>query len=118
MDATEFVDALAETCRDAAVTGVVAQLQRPSGRSVSSAHKQLSAWYNSLPSEQQAHAVSIIRMAADSTLFGVLCVLDGVRAVEGTPQKSSFRLTATKGKVSTVVSPGSGLLHDIYRSHP
>jgi hypothetical protein len=118
LDATEFVGALTETCRDSAVADALAQLQKPVGRKPPAQLQQLSSWYNTLSSEQRQHTAAIMRLVADSTLFGVLCVLDGVRAVESTAQKSSFRVTATKGKVSSVLSPGSVFLHDIYRGHP
>lgn len=112
------MSALSETCRDSAVAGITALLEKPSGRKVPDELKELSSWYKSLSHEQRARTAAVMRLVADSTLFGVLCVLDGVRAVESSSEKSSFRLTATKGKVSKVVAPGSEFLHDIYRSHP
>jgi len=118
LNASEFVDALAETCRDSAVADVTALLERPPGRKVPTELKELSSWYNSLTHEQQTRTAAVMRLVADSTLFGVLCVLDGVRAVESSSDKSSFRLTASKGKVSKVLAPGPEFLHDIYRSHP
>jgi hypothetical protein len=118
LNASEFVSALTETCRDSAVADIAAVLQKPPGRKVPNELKELSSWYNSLSRGQQERTVAVMRLVADSTLFGVLCVLDGVRAVESSLEKSSFRLTANKGKVSKLLAPGPELLHDIYRSHP
>jgi hypothetical protein len=118
LNAPEFVNALSETCRDAAVSDTMATLNKPSGRKVPEHLKSLSAWFNSQTPEQQNYISAVAAMAADRTLFGVFCVLDGVRAVEQTSAKSSFRLSCSKGSVTTVLSPGAELLHNIYRSHP
>jgi hypothetical protein len=53
---------------------------------------------------------------ADSTLFGVLCVLDGVRAIESEHDKSEFTVSAARGGVVSVIAPGEEFLHDMYRS--
>jgi hypothetical protein len=118
LDTAQFVDALTETCRDPAVSGTISLLQKPPGRKAAEELKSLSAWYNSQTAEQQKHIAAVAALAADQTLFGVLCVLDGVRTIESTPTKSKFRLTCTSGRVATVLAPGSEFLHDIYRSHP
>ena len=116
MKATDFVAVLTECCRDGAVKGLTEQLKKPAGRKPSQQLRKLSSWFNSLSPNDQQNLIAVTRMAADATLFGVFCVFDGVRVVESTPMKSSFRITATKGVVRTVVSPSTEFLHDIYRA--
>jgi hypothetical protein len=115
LNPSEFVRALTETCRDSAVSDVVSNLKKPPGRKAHGDLNELSVWFNSLPAEEQARTTAAMRMAADYTLFGVLCVLDGVRTIEHSTEKSRFRLTASKGKVDSVLLPGMESLHDIYR---
>lgn len=48
----------------------------------------------------------------------MLCVLDGVTAVEATPDKGKVSLSFIKdGKETKLNSPHDEMLHDIYQSH-
>ena len=118
MNTRQFVSALAKTCRDSAVDGCIQRFSSPPGREPSPNLVALSAWFKSLRPADREMVVRAMRDAADSTLFGVLCVIDGARVVEDGSEKSVFRLTATNGNVTSVLSPGEELLHDIYRSEP
>jgi hypothetical protein len=75
LNAAQFVGALTETCRDAAASETISLLQKPPGRKAADDLKSLSAWYNAQTAEQQKHIAAVAAMAADHTLFGVLCVL-------------------------------------------
>jgi hypothetical protein len=57
-----------------------------------------------------------MREAADATLFGVLCVLDGVRPIESHADKAQFTLSADRAGATSVLSPGGTFLHDLLRS--
>ena len=46
----------------------------------------------------------ILQLAAHSAVFGVLCILDGSRAVESTSEKGRFELRFVKGTSVSVVS--------------
>jgi hypothetical protein len=59
-----------------------------------------------------------LQEVADATLFGVLCVVDGVRTIENPEEKSDFVLTAIRGGATTQVSPNATYLHDLFRSEP
>ena len=53
-------------------------------------------------------------MASHHAVFGMLCVLDGVRAIEDEADKGSLRLTYSKNGQTKLLSPSdSDLLHDI-----
>jgi len=118
MTPSEFVDALKTECADAAVSDCVRLFQSPPGRKPAQALVNLSNWYRGLDPADQANVVAALREAADATLFGVLCVIDGVRVVEDQPARSEFRLTATRNGSTFVISPGPEYLHDILRAEP
>lgn len=118
MNPSEFVDALKTGCADAAVSGCISTYQSPPGRRPAQTLLDLSNWYRGLDPADQANVVAAMRDAADATLFGVLCVIDGVRAIEDHPDKSEFRLTATRSGSTSIISPGPEHLHDLLRAEP
>lgn len=118
MTPTEFVDSLKTYCRDSAVTDCLQELQAPPGRRPDPELMRLSAWFNSLSSEHQENIAAVMREVADATLFGVLCVIDGVRVIEATTEKSEFMLSAVRLGRESVIAPGLELLHDVLRAEP
>jgi len=118
MTPEQFVDGLRTNCRDAAVSGCLQSFQAPPGRRPSPALVELSDWYKSLSSDNQAKVAAAMHQAADATLFSVLCVIDGLSAIEPYGEKSEFKLSATRGGVDSVIAPGSEFLHDLLRSEP
>lgn len=115
MTPESFVAALATFCRDGAVSDCVQLLTDPPGRKPEPELVCLSGWFKGLPEIERSRVITAMRMAADSTLIGVLCVLDGVRPVEGGEEKSVFQLTAIRGREASTLVPSEELLHDIYR---
>ena len=113
MDAKEFVESLKSECRDAAVTGCVEDFTSPPGRHPDPELVELSQWFASLSEKDREMVVRVMSEAADATLFGVLCVLDGVRAIEGAGTKSTFHLTAIKNNQESSICPGPIFLHDL-----
>ena len=77
---------------------------------------ELSAWFNGLGEVDQAFVARIVRQAADEAVFGFLCVLDGVRAIEDGPVKGDFELRYRKDDGHDVqLCPVSGpYLHDLF----
>lgn len=118
MDSEEFVRALKQNCCDVAVDDCTSILQNPPGRKPDQALVALSEWFKKLSASDRALVIESMRMAADATLFGVLCVIDGVRPCESSPEKSQFTIYANKSGEQTKVAPASHFLHDILRSEP
>jgi hypothetical protein len=118
MEPVDFVRALSKSCRDSAVSGCTKILESPPGRNPDPSLSQLSEWFNSLSDSDRENVIRIMDLAADSTLFGVLCVLDGVRPVESTTEKSEFILSSVRAGITSTISPSKEQLHDIYRSAP
>ncbi len=116
MQPSDFVHGLTTQCRDAAVADCVADFENPPGRRPTPSLVEMSHWFLSLQPKDREFVVRAMRAAADSTLFGVLCVIDGVRAIEPHPSKSDFTVTVSKDGAISAISPSEEFLHDIYRS--
>lgn len=113
MTPSEFVSALKTQCRDAAVEDCVANFTSPPGRKPAQSLIELSRWFNALTAQDREMVVRAMSEVANTTLFGVLAVLDGARAIEGLGEKSVFHLTAKKGGVESIIYPSSYALHDL-----
>jgi hypothetical protein len=116
MQPGEFVQGLTSVCRDAAVTDCVATFESPPGRRPSSSLVEMSNWFLGLQAKDREFVVRAMQAVADSTLFGVACVIDGVRTIETQSPKSEFTVTAARDGLVSVVSPSDEFLHDLYRS--
>lgn len=117
MEPEYFVKALENECRDSAVERCLEDFESPPGRKPEPSLVQMSDWFKSLSSADRDMVARAMREAADATLFGVLCVLDGVRPIENGPEKSSFKLIAQKANEETVICPTAVDLHDLKQSH-
>jgi hypothetical protein len=108
-----FVESLERHCRDGAVEDCIANFMNPPGRKPAEALVRLSNWFKSLSEDDQAMVALAMRESADATLFGVLCVIDGVRVIEDEPEKSEFELSASRHGIRSVISPNASHLHDL-----
>ena len=113
MTPEEFVEVVRNVVyRDAAKDVMAAVQEVPRG--ADAVLRDVCAWYNALPLDARTQVRTIAEMAAQHALFGVFCVIDGVRAVETTHDKGEFTLTYRKGGVETVLNPRRGeMLHDL-----
>lgn len=82
MNAEEFIDAVYLVVYQSAVKGTVKQLAQPSGRRPRSELVELSAWFNDLTEADKKRVGDVARLAADHAVFGLMAVLDGVRAID------------------------------------
>ena len=123
MTPEDFVLAIKKAAFDSAVTGTLHKLKAgPPGRGSHPRGIALSLWYNELDPGDQQMVLETIRDAAHAAVFGVLCVLDGVRVIDDPPHVD-LRLTAT-GQHGTTTTLASGSepfeLHDEFNRlvHP
>jgi len=117
MDSQEFVDVIRLVVRDSAVSDTLDVLRHVPGRSPRPEDKERSAWYNSLDIEQKRIVAGVIKDAVDSAVFGFLCVLDGVRAIEDAPRKGHLELRYVKDGITLLNTPTGEMLHDIFNSN-
>lgn len=116
MNSKKFVDVIKLVVRDAAIMDVIAISENPSGRRVSEMQKSRAEWLRSLNGNEREIIKSLVTDAVDQTLFGFLCVLDGVRAVENGPAKGAFELRYLKGESVLLNPQDESMLHDLYNS--
>lgn len=116
MTQEEFVGALERYCRDVAVDDCIANLVMPPGRKPAAGLVALSHWYSALPEEQQSFVRQAMTDAAHATLFGVLCVIDGVRSIDQSNSKTDFELVARRSGKTSTLAPGGTFLHDLTES--
>ncbi|EPJ9675216.1 TPA: hypothetical protein I8190_005618 [Citrobacter freundii] len=117
MNADEFVWVLNAVVKDAAVEDTISILKSPPGKKPSKELVDLSDFYNNQTDENKDIINKIINRVADYSLFGVLCVLDGVRAIEDDGDKGELILTYQKNNTPSIVLNEHKNLHDIYNSN-
>lgn len=115
MNPEDFVRALQLQCSNAAVEDCLSNFRSPPGRAPHAHLVRVSKWFQSLSEADKSCLRIALQEVADATLFGVLCVIDGVRTIENSAEKSDFVLTAISGGAITQVSPNDMYLHDLFR---
>jgi len=118
MKPEDFVRALKSQCRDAAVEDCLSNFASPPGRAPEADLVQIAKWFQSLSAADRSCLRLALQQVADATLFGVLCVVDGVRAIEDSEEKSDFVLTARRAGANSQISPNDTYLHDLFRTEP
>lgn len=117
MDGREFVNAVKEVVSDSAFAGVISCASDPPGRRVSPEDKARAEWLRSLGADERRMLDSILKEGIDLAVFGLFCVIDGVRAVEDGPDQGDFELRYIKNGVSVVLNgEDTPDLHDLYNS--
>ena len=113
-----FVDMLKSSVRAPAIADVEETLQQVPGRAPDKKLVELSAWYHSLGSRDQECLRLVIAEAVDTALFGLLCVLDGVRVAEGIEADGQFELRYHRAGEEITLSPveEADYLHDLYQA--
>lgn len=114
MDTHQFVDLLRIVVRDNAASEELSVLRSPPGRRPSTDLQERSKWYNSLQDDQKRILSSIILDVADRAVFGFLCVLDGVRAIEDDGDKGRLELRYVKDELTLLNPPEGEMLHDLW----
>jgi hypothetical protein len=116
MDAEEFIDAIKSWVRNQAIKDVIHQLVSPSGRLVPENVKRRAEWYRNLNDSDREMLREVVAEATDSAIFGLLCMIDGVRVIENTYEKGKFELYFVKEGKKLLNSPDIDFLHDLYNS--
>jgi hypothetical protein len=82
MSQEEFITAIKTVVHDAAIEDMKETLVQPSGRNPDQKIRELSAWFNNLSESHKMQAMELVRQSVHASIFGILCVLDGVRTIE------------------------------------
>jgi hypothetical protein len=116
MDAEKFIEYLKIFIRDSSIEDAISLFEKPPGRKPDDRIKKLSIWYNSLSKNDKENIKEVITEAIDSSIFGLLCVIDGVRALEDAEEKGKLKLYYSKEDKETLLNKDDQeYLHDIYK---
>jgi hypothetical protein len=115
MDSREFVDRLTIAVRDAAVSNTLTRLAKASGKKPRQEELDRSNWFNKLDSEGRYLLQSCIRDAVDDAVFGMLCVLDGARAIGDCSSQGRLELYYVSDELTLLSSTDGGPpLHEFF----
>ena len=116
MTPEHFVGVLREVVRDSAVSGTLSVLEQPPGRRPKGDLLQMAEWYAGLDTTAKAIFANALKHAADGAVFGFLCVLDGVRAIEDGPDKGALKLIYSGKSERVLNGENVEMLHDLYNA--
>lgn len=110
-----FVEITRKVVHEQAVNDVIETLLEPVGNKTSQENVQMSAFYGSLTEEQKGVFNRILLNTSEMTMYGLFCVLDGVRAVENGENKGSLELWYRNGEFTQLLNdPDDEFLHDLF----
>ena len=113
MNKEEFVRVVKLQTSDSAVSGTIKTLTRPAGHKPSESLARMSAWYKN----DQEMLREALKDAAESAVFGFLCILDGVRVIEAGPNQGELELYFVKdGKKTLLNDPHQEELHALFNA--
>ncbi len=117
MTSEEFVEAIKLYVRDAAIRDVTSICSKPPGRTPENRLVEASGWFNSLGETEKSTLEWIVKEAVDYAVFGLLCVLDGVRVIEEPGDRGELRLLYVKGSEQVLLNdPNKEFLHDLFNA--
>jgi hypothetical protein len=117
MDETSFIESLKLVLRAGTIKDVSKTIENPPGKRPNENLINLSRWFNSLNEEEKNLLRRVIELSVDSSIFGFLSILDGVRTIENSIEKGCFELYYKKGESKTLLNDESNdFLHDLYNS--
>jgi hypothetical protein len=113
MDAKSFVEVVHQVVARSSANVIMKSLVQPPGKRPSGREIARSKWFNSLNSYEQELLKDIVNDSTDQAVFGFLCVLDGVRAIEA-GKKGTLILTYVSSEGNKVDLNKEQLLHELY----
>ena len=116
MNSEEFVGAVKAVCSDEEGESIIRSFRNPPGRRPSNRLMRLSQWFQQLSVNDQEMLREALTDAAERAVFGIMCVLDGARAIESGPEKGSFELYYVKDNQRVLLNdPQKEVLHDLFQ---
>jgi len=117
MTRDQFVANLKTATLDTAAESEMRSILNPPGRKPDRRNDDIAAWFRSLTAEQQQLAIRFAQLTGDSVLFGVLCVLDGVRSIRRSESVGELQVAWHEDGEATILNGDDGeMLHDIFGS--
>jgi hypothetical protein len=117
MKSDEFIKNIKTVVSKGAISDVLENLESPAGRNPEKELLEISKWYNGLDHKDKFFVRRVIEMSVDASVFGFLCVLDEVRAIDNSPNKGSLKLYYSKDETNTLLNNhDEEFLHDLYNT--
>lgn len=115
MIAENFAEAVKLAVIDTNALDLATCYENPPGRKPSQRLLDNSNWYRSLSEQDRSQVVEVMKDASHSAVFGLFCVLDGVRPVEDTVIKGHFKIyhCAASGERTRIIPTNTNMLHDL-----
>ena len=111
MNNSEFITVIEDVVSTSAIEDTIDNLESPPGRKPDENLVKQSAWFNSLSDSDKNMVKSIISDAVNESVFGFLCVLDGVRSISDDSNK--LKLTHGDTLLNDIENQ---CLHDLYKN--
>jgi hypothetical protein len=113
MKKEEFINAIKQVVIEDSINSMESILVKPPGRSPQKKAIMLSEWFNRLDNQNIEFIKQVIRESIETGIFGFLCVLDGVRAIEN-EEKGNLLLYYKKNDTEVLLNdPNEDYLHDL-----
>ena len=116
MNAEEFVNKIRIIVRDQAIRDMIEILSNPPGRKPNNELLTASNWFNQLDLESRQKIEWIIGDSIDAAIFGILCMLDGVRSFDDNNSKLVLQCFTANETVTINDERSSLFLHELYKS--
>jgi hypothetical protein len=120
MTSTEFVESLKLAVEESSIQTVFENyLDAPTLPEYVASESEVSEWFKGLPELEKKMTKFLIQEAVKSSIFSMLCVLDGVRAIENSTDKGKLLLIHRNSNGEEVLLNdinNDEFLHDIYNS--
>ena len=115
IDPHGFVEVVFRDVFQSAVEGSLRVIQSPPGRRPSAELMALHEWLGALSEPEQLMVQRAMSFAADSAVFGLLCLLDNVRPVTaGYRETLSLKVRSAEGERELAAEGVE--LHELFRS--
>jgi hypothetical protein len=115
MNDHDFIRAIGLAVRESAISGTMQTLASPPGRRPPADKLRRAEWFNALEEADRENVERVAADAVDSAIFGFLCVLDGVRAVEDQECRGGFELWHVRDDERVLLNQDADL-HDKFQS--
>jgi len=116
MNAEEFINMIKLVVVKASIEAMGETMDKPAGRNPAQDLLELSGWYKQLNDENKTMVLKVIKESVEMSVFGFLCVLDGVTAIENEEMKGTLSLHYEKNNTRELINhPDKEYLHNLFR---
>lgn len=113
MDKIEFIKHIKQVVAQGAIDDVIENLNDPPGRNPDRQLLIQSAWFKGLNETDREMVSKLITEAVHESVFGFLCILDGVRLITDSGESNNLQLFHNGVQLNDI---SGEFLHDIYKS--